>query len=314
MYGLVRRVVSLLEREVTEINDNIYYGSFPHILLHNNRLYTFYEDEERQRGSVLHDWACPVGVPIGVEATNRGSKDSLAYVGYIIGTKIYVHRPRYEKYVGANTEFIIPTVKRVSDVTPPAWNGSLEELSRFIMKSAFLGSPDFLRQLLGVQLTSSCMVDKDALTRDGWIINQLYGRQAFVGIRNADIKDHRGITWSNRYLVNVCKNRGIEVAGMLLNGNMPHPHIDGNFKLCTNEWEGMFLTRLQRGDYTAMFYLLTDFLQAYSSDSPYFDLPVSEPSRLSGSKYFMKRIEVVYDEDDDRYEEEDYDDDWDEED
>lgn len=317
MYKVVRRVTSLLDKNVDFVDNNVFYGDYPHILYYNGKLIQFDENYEAQRSNITYDWACPIGIPIGVNLTFgvRGDKKIVAYIGYIIGEKVYIHKTRYNHF-GSN-EVTIPTENRIVDVTPTGWTGDLASLSSFVLKSSFLGNPKFLRTMFSVQLTSSCMADMDALNRDGWIVNQLYGRQAFIGIRTAKVYRNGDILWSNRYLANVCKDRGITVTGMLFKDYMSHPHVDGNFKLCTNEWEGAFMTRIQSGDYTAVFYLLTDFLNSYSSQSPYFDLPIVELDRLEGSKYFKSHINKYYrtrEEADEEYGlyEDDDDDDYDE--
>jgi len=296
---LIRRVSAILEKFTDEQDGNVYYGNYPIIASFDGHIKLYIDDGEGERDFNL--WFVPVGVPY---IYNEGgvTPSGGVHVAYMLGDRLYVHSRIFRRFVTSKAQVLSsPIVDKMIEITRGGWrNTEKQDYQDFLFNFALRSTTSVFRETTGINFEAVSDVDIDVLYKDGWIVNQVIGRNAFYGIRDCgvqipNITEDDDIYWFNKYLVylDVTGGAGVNVYGYVDFNRHPHPHVNTNGGLCTNEFEAPLFDRINKGEITFFFLLMTDFLQGYNSRSPYFSLPLSERRKetVNGNyKYIVSKI------------------------
>jgi len=280
---LIRRVSAILEKFTDKQDGNVYYGNYPIIAAFDGHIKIYNDDGEGERG--FHLWFLPVGVPY-IYNESGVTPSGGVHVAHMLGDRLYVHTRIFHNFMSSKTEAVLssPIVDKMIEITRGGWrDAEKQDYQDFIFNFAFRSTTSVFRETTGINFEAISDIDVEILYKDGWIVNQVIGRNAFYGIRDCgvripDITEDNEIYWFNKYLVylDVTGGSGVNVYGYVSYSRYPHPHVNAGGALCTNEFEAPLYDRINKGEITFFFLLMTDFLQNYNTRSPYFSLPLTE--------------------------------------
>ena len=306
---VLRRIITILDRYTTKIENNIRFGKYPYIAEYNGHIRML---ELRENGAIqsLTGWLLPVGIPFMVKH-NETHDDSVEgqdrgrVVGYYLGNAFYMHEEIFNKYVADSEKkvFFVPTIDDFVYLTPGGW--SVEEqksFSKYLWQMATKTLSGDFREVADIKFEARLDINRDVLFRDGWVANRVAGRNIFYGIVTCPVDIHRmdvdtgdKYLWYNKYItiLDVTGGNGIQTFGMVTYQDNFHPHVSGSGGLCKGNAVRMIQDKLNSGLLTEFFIFMKDFLSSYSDENPFSHLPVSlgeTDSPIRGSKYIISKI------------------------
>lgn len=272
----IRSLCTILDKYVNRVNGNIHFGDYPIVGSYNSDFLQFSQNR-------LHnEWYLPFGIPFIYHQGRRRNEPS-RHIAYLIGERLYVHNKMFREYVGdvTRTKFYNPQVDAVIELAKGGW--SLLEKKKYedlLWKMALkTTSPEFHR-LFGFDFDVVTAVDGDILWKDGWLVNRIFGDNAFYGITECGVKDDDlgGYKWYNKYFVklNISGGGGIKTFGELHYHNGPHPHVNEVGDLCRGGFEKPLQGHIYKGEITQFFVLMKQFLTHYYRRDAYYTVPLQD--------------------------------------
>ncbi|GAG36794.1 unnamed protein product, partial [marine sediment metagenome] len=247
----------------TKQEGNVYYGDYPIIAAFNGHIKIYNDDGERERDFNL--WFLPVGVPY-IYNESGVTPSGGVHVAHMLGDRLYVHSRIFHRFISSKTQVVLssPIVDKTIEITRGGWlDTEKQDYQDFIFNFALRSTTSVFRETTGINFEAVSDVDVDVLYNDGWIVNQVIGRNAFYGIRDCgvqipNITEDNEIYWFNKYLVylDVTGGSGVNVYGYIDFNRYPHPHVNNSGNLCTNEFEAPLFDRINKGEITFFFLLM----------------------------------------------------------
>jgi hypothetical protein len=290
---VLRRIITILDRYTTRVEDNVRYGDYPFISQYNGHIRLFIFDDVEQTRRSLTGWLLPVGIPflmsyIGRRPTSEESVNRARVIAYYLGNALYVHETMFNEFIDSKEKKVLFNSEQENyvSVVPGGWNteeqhGFSKYLWQFVVKSM---SGDF-REVMNINFESILHVNTDILFRDGWVVSKIAGRNVFYGIVDCPVEQYNVTVdvgekyiWYNKYLtiLDITGGNGIQTFGRVAYGECYHPHVSGEGNLCRGNATRMIQDKLNNGLLTEFFIFMKDFLSHYYHENPFFKLPISQ--------------------------------------
>ena len=319
---MLRRIITILDRYTTNIENNVRYGNYPFMTMYEDKLRMFVFRNINSVELTLAGWLLPVGIPFMMRYDSGGEedeygdrKDRARVIGYYLGNAIYIHKFLFDKFLDNEKKVLFsPVMDEYITIQPPEWNSDERKgFAKYLWQLASKSLGADFRKLANINFDSAIAIDSDILYKDGWVVNRLAGRNVFFGtvkcpidIMDISVELDGKYLWYNNYLVilDVSGGDGIQVFGNATYGEYPHPHITGGGSLCRGNAVRMIQDKLKTGRITEFFLFMKDFLNSYSDDNPFIHLPVNSNNDdvvLKGSVSLTNKIysgDVIYEDED----------------
>jgi len=306
---VLRRVITVLDRYTTKIENNVRFGKYPFIAEYEGHMRIFEMMGEEALNS-LTGWLLPVGIPFMVKHSAMDEHDNpvdrVRVMGYFLGNAVYIHDEIFSRYVKDDTEkiFFTPTIEDFVHLVPGGWNTEEQNnFSKYLWQMATTMMSGDFREVADINFEAAMDIKRDVLFRDGWVTNRVAGRNIFYGIMTCPVERYQidvdvpkgEYLWYNRYLtiLDVTGGNGIQTFGMVTYQGNYHPHVSGGGGLCRGNATRMIQDKLNGGQLTEFFIFMKDFLGHYHHENPFVNLPVyqgTEESPLVGSKHIIEKI------------------------
>lgn len=296
MEGLkdIVKLRNILMRSTTESKGKIHFGMYPHVAQIGKQMKIMRWTEH------VRNWFLPFGIPL-VQDTNDNEGIRRKYIGYAIGEDLFVHKSLYDRYLKHITAEILytPITDYSASLARGGWlKDDKDQYENLLWRLAIRNSGHDFQKISQIHFEAKANIDRDLLQRDGWVVNRVLGSNAFYGIWTGPTKEQGGnrVIWYNQYLVilDLTEGTGVRVEGSMRFGRNPHPHVNGNMRLCEGGYTQLIHNHMNRGEITEFFMQMKNFLRQYNPGSPFFPLPISRGDsntlRGHGSKFFKTKM------------------------
>jgi hypothetical protein len=304
---VLRRIISILDRYTTRVENNIRFGVYPFIAEYNGNI-RMMNMSKNEAALSLCGWLLPVGIPVMMRygsSLDSSTVDRGRVVGYYLGNGLYIHEEIFERFVNdySDKEFFVPNIDDFIHLTPGGW--SVEEqkgFNKYLWQLSTKSLSGDFREIADINFEARMDINRDVLFRDGWVSNRIAGRNIFYGIVTCPVDMHRmdidtgdKYLWYNKYItiLDVTGGNGIQTFGNATYSGNYHPHVSNNGSLCRGNAVRIIQDKLNSGMLTEFFIFMKDFLSSYSDENPFVHLPVHKggtESPISGSKYIINKI------------------------
>ena len=285
---------NILMRNKTESRGKIHFGMFPHVAQVEKKMVMMKWTEN------VRNWFLPFGIPLVMD-TRDNVGISRKYVGYAIGEDLFVHKWLYDKYLGNLTSEILytPITDYSATLARGGWlKDDKDKYENLLWRLSIRSSGHDFQKISQIHFEAKANIDRNLLYRDGWVVSRVLGNNAFYGIWTGPAMEQGGsrVLWYNQYLVilDLTEGTGVRVEGSMRFGRNPHPHVNGDMRLCEGGYSPIIHNHMNRGEITEFFMQMKNFLRQYNPSSPYFHLPLSRSDantlRGHGAKFFKTKM------------------------
>jgi hypothetical protein len=300
---VIRQIGSILDKFTERRENNISYGKYPAIVVFGDKIRLFNLNGRLTRLG----WLMPIGIPYVIKKTmaDGSGRNNMINIAYQFGERVYVNLD-YFSHLKHEDEKILysPTVDKVIQLSKGGWNAIEQaDYNKFMWQYVLKTNVGNFRKVSNIEFDMAMSIDAEMLTKIGWTVNQVLGRNAFYGIITTGTKQanrskkNPTYRWYSKYLVvlDITGGNGLEVWSYLEYKGNQHPHINAHGQLCRGSFANDIQSRIDKGLITEFFVLMADFLEHYSNKHPFFHLPldasVIDSGRLtSTSKFILDKV------------------------